>query len=435
MSVGNNFVDLRMANAGISGDSEDSIWPSFTDIMTVVLMIFLMALVAYLIRNTQLLDELQTTLIEKDLISEQAFLSEEQNRSLQAQLALVRERIVSLESSLQQVTGRRDELAQTLEQRESALRDLETEIALLTRLRDQLSDSNSDLIKQLDIKQIALANTEQSLTETRQSLANVELALKETEAEFTESKNTLNEQISLLLAAKAGLLVAQEKNEQSLSESEQARLELNRQVISLSEQLRLITDKLDAQTSRNEELDTQLEDQRTIMAGLSASREELEARLQEMASNLAELQKLYEQRGLVVNDLRLQVAQDQKRFKSLQEEYDSLDEEYRKLIRPARSPAGKYVVDVYFSKEGGDSLYRIREPEQDEPETVSLETLYARLEELKQSKQQLLYTRIRIDDKSGIGFDEAWRFTQKILADYDYYSHDYSELTPDAVEQ
>ena len=434
MSAGNNFVDLRMANAGIAGDTEDSVWPAFTDIMTVVLMIFLMSLVAFLIRNTQLVDELQTALIEKDQISETAFLSAEQNTALQSQLALVRERILSLESSLQTVTGAKDTLQKTLEQREQSVRDLETEIALLTRLRDQLSNSNSDLFKQLDLGRLALSEAEQglettseSLTKTQQTLSETELALAAAEAEFNDSKNTLNEKISLLLATKAGLIIAKEKGQQALTDSEAAKLELNRRIISLSEQLRLISDKLDSQTTRSELLDAQLEDQKTIMAGLSLSREELEQKLLEMTENLSHLQRLYNMRGAVVLDLRAELSGGELKFKSLQEEYESLGEQYRKLIRPARSQAGKYVVDVYFSRQAGESVYRIREPGQAEPLTLSLGELETRLAELKTEHGQGLYTKVRIDDKSGVGFNEAWVFTQKMLSRYDYYSNDFSE--------
>ena len=475
MSAGNNFVDLRMANAGIAGDSEDSVWPAFTDIMTVVLMIFLMSLVAFLIRNTQLVDELQTTLIEKDQISQKAFLSAEQNTALLTQLALVRERILSLQSSLQTVIGTKDQLKQTLEQREQAVRDLETEIALLTRLRDQLSNSNSDLFKQLDLNSLALAQTEQTLGKTQKSLTQTEqtldktqltltltkLDLAEMQSEYTKNRNTLNEKISLLLAAKAGLIVAKEKGVQALSESEKARLELNRQVITLSEQLRMIDEKIDRQTSKNENLTTRLEDQNVIMAGLSIGKEELEQKLKEMADNLSKLRELYEIRGLVVSDLRASITTGQLEFKSLQEEYDSLDEQFRELIRPARSPAGKYVVQVYFSKQKGvtaypinkppqgetrittvgelvaqqerQNIYRIREPEQDSPQVVSLSELHSRLAELKTEHKQALYTKIIIADNSGIEFFDAWRFTKNILSKYDYYSSDYSDTETDSA--
>lgn len=457
MSAGNNFVDLRITNAGIGGDTEDSIWPAFTDIMTVVLMIFLISMVAFLIRNAQLVDELQTTLIEKDQLSDEAILRTQQNNSLQAQLALVRERILSLETSLQTVTGVKDQLQQTLEAREKAARDLETEIALLTRLRDQLTDSNSDLLNRLDLTTQALAQTEtefantratlgqkiqklslteQTLTQTQNTLDTSsrqlqlsQQALEQTQAELSERKNTLNEKISLLLAAKAGLIVAKEQTEQTLSDAEVAKLELNRKVLTLTEQLRMINDKLDDQTTVNETLDSQLEDQKTIMAGLSISKEELEQKLLDMSKSLAKLQTLYELRGAVVLDLQKQLLGDDLKFKSLQQEYDSLDEQYRKLIRAARSPAGKYVVDVYMSKQNGVARYRIRQPGQVEAQALSLEALHAQLSQLKEEHKLQLYTKVRIDEKSGIGFNEAWSFTQKILSKYDYYANDVTDST------
>ena len=478
-----------MANAGIAGDTEDSVWPAFTDIMTVVLMIFLMSLVAFLIRNTQLVDELQTTLIEKDQISQKAFLSAEQNTALQAQLVLVRERILSLQSSLQTVTGTKDQLQQTLEQKEQTVRNLETEIALLTRLRDQLSNSNSDLFKQLDVNKLALALSEQTLGKTQESLTQTEqtlgktqksltqteqrldetqltltltkLDLTETQSEYAKNRNTLNEKISLLLAAKAGLIVAKEKRIQALSESEKARLELNRQVIALSEQLRQIDEKLDRQTSKNENLSTRLEDQKVIMAGLSVSREELEQKLKEMADSLRRLQQLYAVKDAEVSDLNLLISAGRLKFKTLQEEYDTLDDQYRELIRPARSPAGKYVVQVYLSRQKGvtaypvskpaqgepkiitvdelvaqqgrENIYRIREPEQDAPQVVSLSDLHSRLAELKAEHKQALYTKIIIDENSGIEFFDAWQFTKNILSKYDYYSSDYSDTGSDSA--
>lgn len=461
MSAGNNFVDLRISNAGISGSSEESVWPAFTDIMTVVLMIFLISLVAFLVRNAQLVDELQTTLIEKDQISERASLSAQENNSLQAQLALVRERIVSLESSLRSVTGVKDTLQKTLEQREQAVHDLETEIALLTKLRDQLNDSNSDLLSRLDLTKLTLTQTEADFASTRDTLAQktrqlslAESTLQDTDAtlaetrdaltesakklqlseqaralekaEFEASSNTLNEKISLLLAAKAGLLVDKQNTEQSLSDAEAAKLDLNRKVLSLTEQLRMITDKLDSQTTRNETLDSQLEDQRVIMAGLSTSKQELEQKLLEMADNLAKLQALYESRGATVSELQAQLTNNTLRFKSLQEEYDSLDTQYRKLIRAARSPAGKYVVDVYFARKNGKPVYRLKLPDQETPAVLSLEALHARLAELAEKYKLQLYTKVRIDDKSGIGFNDAWVFTQSILSKYDYYANDIS---------
>ena len=48
------FVDLRVSPSGQIGTNEDSFWPSFTDVMTVIVMIFLLALVVILMRNMEL---------------------------------------------------------------------------------------------------------------------------------------------------------------------------------------------------------------------------------------------------------------------------------------------------------------------------------------------------------------------------------------------
>lgn len=408
MGVGNNFVDLRVSHAGIAGESEDSVWPAFTDIMTVVLMIFLMSMVAFLVRNTQLLDELQSTLIEKDQISVKATQSEEKNTSLEAQLALVREQILSLETTLQDVSSKKTTLEQTLAEREKAAHDLVLEIALLTKLRDQLSDSNSDLLSQLDLSK------QQLIQQT---------------GDASELKNTLNEKISLLLAQKAGLTTERDETRQTLSDAEIRKRELNSQVITLTEQLRLISEKLETEAAQNQTLNTKLTEKNSLMAGLSVSKEELAQKLQKMTEELSKLQFLYASRGAQVSDLQAQLGDGQLKFKSLQEEYDSLDEQYRKLIRPARSTAGKFVVDVYLAKENGEAVYKLRQPDQLEPQVLSFDALNQKLVEIKALKQQALYTKIKIDDKSGVAFNEAWKFTQHILSSYDYYATDFTEAT------
>lgn len=401
MNAGNNFVDLRITHAGISGDSDDSVWPAFTDIMTVVLMIFLISMVTFLIRNTQLVDELQTALIEKDQISEHALLSEQQNQSLESQLALVRQRILSLESTLLNETDAKDILQITLDQRIQTVRDLETEIALLIKLRDQLSNSNSDLLSKLDL-------SEKSLT-----LASKELT------DLSTNQNTLNDKISLLLAEKAGLILGRDNTKQQLNKSQKKQQALSNQVISLTEQLRLINDKLDNQ-------DEQLNDQRSLVSVLNTDKVELKNRLKNLVQQLKKLQISYESRGAIVDDLQAKLNQNEISYKSLQDEYDTIDEQYRKLIRPARNLAGKVVVRVTLAKTNDVPAYMIQMPGQTQPQTIPLAQLHTKLAKLKSKHQQNLYTKVIIDDKSGIEFNQAWRFTQDILSKYDYYQSDYA---------
>ena len=47
-----NYIDLRQ-NIG-HRDTETSMWPSFTDIMTVILMIFMLTMIVVIIKNSNL---------------------------------------------------------------------------------------------------------------------------------------------------------------------------------------------------------------------------------------------------------------------------------------------------------------------------------------------------------------------------------------------
>mgnify|MGYP006950044336 CR=1 FL=1 len=55
--MNDDFIDLRSGNL-----SSESFWPSFTDIMTVIVMIFLLAMVVLLIKNMELVNELRATM-------------------------------------------------------------------------------------------------------------------------------------------------------------------------------------------------------------------------------------------------------------------------------------------------------------------------------------------------------------------------------------
>ena len=56
--MNDDFIDLRSGNL-----SSESFWPSFTDIMTVVVMIFLITSVILMVRNMELIDQLRASLL------------------------------------------------------------------------------------------------------------------------------------------------------------------------------------------------------------------------------------------------------------------------------------------------------------------------------------------------------------------------------------
>lgn len=53
------FSDLRL---NLSNSQSDNFWPSFADIMTVIVMIFLMVMVVLLIKNWDLIEKLKKSI-------------------------------------------------------------------------------------------------------------------------------------------------------------------------------------------------------------------------------------------------------------------------------------------------------------------------------------------------------------------------------------
>ncbi len=65
--MNDGFIDLRQNYQHLV---EDSFWPSFTDIMTVVVMIFLITTSILIVKNWELVDELKTRIEVEQKISQ-----------------------------------------------------------------------------------------------------------------------------------------------------------------------------------------------------------------------------------------------------------------------------------------------------------------------------------------------------------------------------
>ena len=431
--AGDNFVDLRITHAGTGSPGEDSVWPSFTDIMTVIVMIFLMALLVFMIRNATLVKELQSTIVQKDQATDFVIRQQAANLTLQEQLAQVRDRVLSLQTTLDDVTTSRATLAETLKTKEQIVADLNIEITLLSKLRDQLQQKNNALLADvsttkgtLDTTQAQLQTRELDLKATQENLAKAEASLAESQQDAESVKNSLNDKISLLLAEKANLIVKADKESVALEQSEAEKIELSTRLTSLTEQLRVLRETAEQQMSEKQSLSKDLKDRGELMLSLQTSKQELERKVAEMAANLEALQRLFGDRGETVAALEAQLENSGQRFTSLQEEYDSLDERYRDLIRPARSEAGKVVVRVELSQAAGQKIYGLGEPGK-AVQPINETQLHQRLAALKAEHKQKLYTKIVIKEDGGISFNEAWGFTKGILEKYDYYSRAFPE--------
>lgn len=290
------FIDLRPAGDYSTGG--DSFWPSFTDIMMVVVMIFMITSTILMLRNMDLVRQLRATI--------------ESERQAEA-----------LAKSASRTSA-------TLEER--------------------------------------LAQAQSEISELRMQLMRSNERNKATSRELVQARTQLETQQS----ARKGL---------------EARLRLTRDTLQ------------------------QKEDE---LARLSSAR----ASLQETISEL-------EQRELARSDelaaLRAQYAESELRLTDLQGTYDELSVKYNKLIKPARTAVGKYLVSVRYSKVDGKYLLEFKTMEEDNYETLDRKELDKRLSALKKEYAGQLYVKVIIPKESGLSYNEAWGFTQDVLTSYDYY--------------
>ena len=156
------FIDLRRtADAGTGGDT---FWPSFTDIMMVVVMIFMMASTVLVLRNWDLVQELRATIESEHQAEELARSMTETSATLEEQLAQAQH----INSELRMQLMRADENKQSLQQR---LSSREQQVLSLTRQQQQLADDLQKLrrAEQLNAAQLAQLRAEQQQLEAADS--------------------------------------------------------------------------------------------------------------------------------------------------------------------------------------------------------------------------------------------------------------------------
>ncbi len=189
----NGFVDLRIGH-GATGIGDDSVWPSFTDIMTVIVMIFLMTLVVIMVRNFGLSSELLTNITAREavMLANQDLL--QKNTELEASLESAETERTSLSMSLTQAL---DRIASLSEHQVELLADLES----VNAVREELEQANVRL-------QQAQLETSAKVEGLTADTADLQTLLQRVEAErssLTESLTQAREQIATLINSESGL--------------------------------------------------------------------------------------------------------------------------------------------------------------------------------------------------------------------------------------
>lgn len=328
------FTDLRLNRQ--EGQVQESFWPSFTDIMTTVVMIFLIAMVVLLVRNMELVNQLRSTMEAERIAAELARATGEENNSL----------------------------AVALHQAEANMQQLRLEIA---RLEERGVDRETLIAEQM----AAIS-------------------------QLTGERDDLTQRAAQLMLLRQRL--------EAQVENQRARL-------------RTATDALQ---NREVELSAARSDISNLQANLDSLQDSLSAS-QEQSSSLQE--QLAAQRAEM--EANRVAAQDiERRYLVLVGDYDNLKVKYDKLVRPARTAAGRHLVEVRYWKADGQFKISWREGNEGEYQSISRSRLDTILTRLVSEHANGLYVKVIFPENAGLSYNEAWEFTSHMHKNYDYYFRD-----------
>lgn len=398
--MNNGFIDLRQNDGKLV---DDSFWPSFTDIMTVIVMIFLIATTVLIVKNWELVRELEQRIINEKEIS------------------------AALKITIVEKNKSHNDLLASIEAKNQMSRELEASIIALQKtneIAEQNQAQNITLEQQLQqaeinkkLLKLQLLKAKENISLNQNEIKNKTLSIESKQQQVINLKE-IKDDLELQLAQ---LLSKIEKKNQFL----ESRInEINR-LDSLLQQSRARTadvqKKLDISNTETQQIKQQLTQTQLKIT-------EKQTEIQQHLTNIKAWQQKF-------SDINQNNEQKQQQIKSLQEQivlaeqqeikqtktYEQLQEKYRKLIRPARSTLGKYVVELRYTRSAGKVKVSFKTASDEKYNELELAEVHTELEKLKQQYAERLYVKVIIPDNSGLSYNEAWEFMQEIFSKYDYY--------------
>ncbi len=202
----NNFIDLRLNQQSHQG--EDSFWPSFTDIMTVIVMIFLLAMVILLIRNMELLSQLRMSMASEQEARELVRTTGEENETLEERLIAREHEITMLRMQLMKMTERSEEQEAAISSQRFQITnlsrerdDLDNRTRLLTQERDTLSTQLTRLTQETHRLQNQITESNRNIDSLRLDLEQANIRQATTQQDLEQLRINLRDKDQELLAA------------------------------------------------------------------------------------------------------------------------------------------------------------------------------------------------------------------------------------------
>jgi len=236
-----SFPSIGGSHAGIGG--ENSFWPSFTDIMMVITMIFLMATSILVVRNWQLVAELRESIAAERIASQMIESTSQENATLE-------ERLVNAEQSNSILRLRLLKKEEEFKLAQTAIREQESSIASLELQNTDLQSSLQQSRTSLDSANLEIDAATARFEELSSQIASLRQQLAQQQQENEQSRtqlSTAREQIE-------SLTQSSNKQQQDIIQLTQEKSLLSQEIESYN--LQLLTLKGDYETvkSKYEEL-------------------------------------------------------------------------------------------------------------------------------------------------------------------------------------
>jgi len=205
--VNNGFVQIGGGHTGIGG--ENSFWPSFTDIMMVITLIFLMATSILVVRNWQLVAELQESVASERMAAQLIESTSQENATLEERLAnaeqsnsILRLRLMKKDEELADAQGRIREQDSNLAELQTQNRDLRS---TLEQTRAELDAADleinattaqfNDLARQIELLNRQLALQQQADEESRALLDSARSEIAELSTTTSQQRQSIGQLI------------------------------------------------------------------------------------------------------------------------------------------------------------------------------------------------------------------------------------------------
>lgn len=216
------FIDLRL-NAQ-EGHNQESFWPSFTDIMTVVVMIFMIAMVVLLLRNIDLVNQLRATMTAERQAMELARSTGEEKENISLRLIAAENELAIRRMQQQELDAANREQKRLIINQTDLISRLQMEIETLTRSKAQLATENESLSQRLERANERVQSQQQDQVRLQQDLLSTRQQLESSKRQLASMEHDVASLQQLQQATRSEYDALQQSFEERTKELQQAQV-------------------------------------------------------------------------------------------------------------------------------------------------------------------------------------------------------------------